>query len=511
MSVQSIAFRTDANSQIGTGHFMRCLTLAIALKRHCAKIHFVSRHLPLHFRDVLATNDIGFVLLGSCTDTQLHTDNLVHSKWLGASQEYDAQATILALSDRKWDWLVVDHYSLDWRWESALRETAQQIMVIDDLADRRHDCDVLLDQNLYANINTRYIEKVPSHCQLLLGLNYVLLRDEFKKVRKFVKSRTGPVKRILVCFGGVDAYNYTTIAIEALAEIAVSGLNIDVVISAQHPYRNDIEIRCASLGYALHVQTTHMAELMSAADLAIGAGGAATWERNYLGLPSLVSIVAENQQECITYLAELSLLHIWKEKCELINLLNHRLSSNVPIPEIDIRFGVLEVVSKIFFETKLEKFSYKNVRRTYKWIHNAGLTDSFMLKTPPPGIKQHCEYWRTVMNDFSQIVYAIYSGENYVGNCGIKNIDVANGCVELWIYLGCDVFRGIGIGSSSMSLLEEEIRKIIPNGISYLHVLKSNITAINLYLRQGFVFSDKPIDKAWQNRVSLVYRMEKQL
>ncbi|MDO8208674.1 MAG: UDP-2,4-diacetamido-2,4,6-trideoxy-beta-L-altropyranose hydrolase, partial [Gallionella sp.] len=289
-----IVFRTDATGQIGTGHFMRCLTLADALKQRGAQIRFVSRDLPLHLRDMLAAKDVEFVSLESDLTPPV-TGDLAHAHWLGASQKQDAQATIQALSDQSWDSLVVDHYALDARWESALRGTARQIMVIDDIADRQHDCDVLLDQNFYADMQTRYAGKVPSHCQLLLGPRYALLRDEFRRFRDQVKPRTGAVKRILVFFGGVDADNYTGRAIEALSEIDVSGFHIDVVIGAQHPRLAEIEGMCAANGFVCHVQTNRMAELMAAADLAIGAGGSATWERCCLGLPALAFCTADNQ------------------------------------------------------------------------------------------------------------------------------------------------------------------------------------------------------------------------
>lgn len=294
-AVMRIAFRTDAASQIGTGHFMRCLTLADALKQCGARIRFISRELPVHLRNMLVTKGMELVSLEGNVVGSLPTDELVHAHWLGTSQAQDAEATIQALSDQTWDWLIVDHYALDARWESAMRQTTKKIMVIDDIADRKHDCDVLLDQNFYADMQTRYVDKVPAHCQLLLGPRYALLRDEFRKLHEQVQPRTGSVKRILVFFGGVDADNYTGLAIDALAGLSDNGLHVDVVIGTQHPCRAEIETNCAAQGFVCHVQTDRMAELMVAADLAIGAGGSASWERCCLGLPALLVALAENQ------------------------------------------------------------------------------------------------------------------------------------------------------------------------------------------------------------------------
>ena len=236
-----IAFRVDASSQIGTGHFMRCLTLADALKQRDAQIRFISRHLPEHLRDMLAAKALQFMPLNSSSIESI-SDDLAQSHWLGTSQHVDAQDTIQALSDQTWDWLVVDHYALDARWESVLRQTAKKTLVIDDIADRQHDCDVLLDQNFYADMQTRYTGKVPEHCQLLLGPRYALLREEFRQLREQITPRTGPVKRVLVFFGGVDADNYTARAIKALANIGSHDLKVDVVLGAQHPHREQIEL-----------------------------------------------------------------------------------------------------------------------------------------------------------------------------------------------------------------------------------------------------------------------------
>jgi UDP-2,4-diacetamido-2,4,6-trideoxy-beta-L-altropyranose hydrolase len=273
---------------------MRCLTLADALRQSGVQIRFVSRGLPAYLSDMLTVRGLEFAPLGSATAEE-PLDDLAHSNWLGTSQSQDARDTAEALADRKWDWLVVDHYALDVRWESAMRSTAGQIMAIDDLADRKHDCDVLLDQNYYRDMQTRYDGKVPDHCRLLLGPRYALLREEFRKLHGQVRPRTGEVKRILVFFGGVDADNYTGLAIRALSGLDIKDIDVNVVIGAQHPCRSEIEQVCVIQGYACYVQTTRMAELMAEADLAIGAGGSASWERCCLGLPALLTAFADNQ------------------------------------------------------------------------------------------------------------------------------------------------------------------------------------------------------------------------
>jgi len=292
MASQRIAFRTDANSAIGTGHFMRCLTLADAWKKQDAEICFVARELPAHLIQMLKERNIDFYGLPLVSAEE--TDELPHSQWLQTSQYQDAIQTIEALGSCKLDWLVVDHYALDQRWERSLRDVTNKIMVIDDLADRQHDCDVLLDQNFYQEMDTRYLGKVPQNCQLLLGPTYALLREEFREARKCVKPRTGEIKNVLVFFGGVDIENLTTMALKALIVLNLD-FQVDVVIGREHPHTQEIEDLCKLHNFSCYIQTRHIAVLMARADFAIGAGGSSNWERCCLGLPSIVIATAINQ------------------------------------------------------------------------------------------------------------------------------------------------------------------------------------------------------------------------
>ncbi|MBK9521658.1 MAG: UDP-2,4-diacetamido-2,4,6-trideoxy-beta-L-altropyranose hydrolase [Rhodocyclaceae bacterium] len=321
----NIAFRTDASLHIGTGHVMRCLTLADVLKQRGAKVRFVCRHLPDHLRDMLIERDHQVVMLNSSRN-DVSVDDLAHSHWLGVSQTQDARDTSKALSDQKWDLLVVDHYALDVRWETASRDAAKKLLVIDDIADRQHDCDVLLDQNLYADMDTRYVDKVPAHCQLLLGPRYALLRDEFRRSREKISPRNAPIKRVLVFFGGVDHDDYTSRAVDAIARIGDSDMHVDVVIGTQHPRREEIEAACALHEFDCHIQTNRMADLMLAADLAIGAGGSTTWERCCLGLPTIVFAVAENQERASKALANTGAAYFGRAEileAEINNAMTH--------------------------------------------------------------------------------------------------------------------------------------------------------------------------------------------
>jgi UDP-2,4-diacetamido-2,4,6-trideoxy-beta-L-altropyranose hydrolase len=213
---------------------------------------------------------------------------------------------LAALGAGTWDWLVVDHYALDHRFETPLRKVCKHIMAIDDLADRVHDCDVLLDQNFYQNKDQRYLGKVPAHCRLLLGPSFALLRLAFKEMRHQVKARTGKVKTLLVFFGGVDADNLTGQVLDVLISLNLA-VQVNVVIGQLHPQKEKIRQLCEQHNYNCHVQTNQMASLMAEADLAIGAGGSATWERCALGLPTIVIVTAHHQVKAAKDLSEIGI------------------------------------------------------------------------------------------------------------------------------------------------------------------------------------------------------------
>lgn len=290
-----IAIRVDASIQVGIGHFMRCLTLADALKQRGAQIRFISRLLPQHLQNMLVAKGHQFMSLDRSSIEGI-SDNLAQSNWLGTSQHADAQDTVQALSDQAWDWLVVDHYALDSRWETALRLTAKNILAIDDLANRQHDCDILLDQNYYHDLSRRYQGLLPERCVNLLGLAYVLLRPEFIEAKQRLRARDGIVQRILVFLGGSDHTNQTQKVVKALKQLNISDIKVDVVVGSANPNRNAIQALCDELpNITFHCQISNMAELICNADLGVGAGGAAMWERCYLGLPTITVVFAANQ------------------------------------------------------------------------------------------------------------------------------------------------------------------------------------------------------------------------
>lgn len=296
-----IFIRADSSERIGGGHIIRCLALAERLRRDGCDVTFVSRELPGNILPMVEGRGFRLRRLPCPSDDGIRNEGCAGADWRA-----DAEETIEALKAAGGaDWVIVDHYSLDWRWESDLRPFAGQVMVIDDLTDRRHNCDLFLDQDLHDLPGAGYDGLLPDGCVKLLGPRYALLRDEFTKARKFITRPGREARRVLVSFDGSDPTGETIKCIEALKMLDRPGLCVDVVTGESNPMDGRIKSICGSLpGFNYFCQADNMPELMLRADIAIGAAGTAAWERCCLGLPSIVVAVAANQTKSAEALAE---------------------------------------------------------------------------------------------------------------------------------------------------------------------------------------------------------------
>lgn len=294
----SVVFRADASTGLGAGHVVRCATLAKALTHRGAQIAFVSRSSAGDLIDW--TRQQGFPVAElppvACNQDSCRA---VGQDALTDVSSRDASQTISALRTLgiRPDWIVVDHYALGRPWEEEVRVAGRLVMAIDDLADREHDCDLLLDQNLAHPGHAEYARLVPETATRLIGPKYALVRRDFRLAReRSLARRDGYINRVLVSMGGSDPQDDTSRAIHGLHLLGRSGLAVDVVIGSGNPNRGAVSALCAQIqGMELHVQTTRMADLMSGADLAVAASGSTTWERCVVGLPAITVIQSADQ------------------------------------------------------------------------------------------------------------------------------------------------------------------------------------------------------------------------
>ena len=305
-----IAFRADSSNIIGHGHIMRCLTLAHALvrqetpvKSEGIRISFICRNHLHNINHLISQNKFSLITLPQGKAIIKQQDS---NTWLGCSQEEDARQCITAITSQIMpiDILVVDHYALDEQWHKLVSPYYQQLMVIDDLANRSLLCDFLLDQTLNRQAD-QYMSHVPKHCQLLLGKNYMLLRDEFSslqkqaRIQRQLRSKQLTSANILISMGGGDPDNLSERALLAIAQLCkhYPFITVNLVLSSQSKYLKELQQLSNSFSWStLITDCQNMADLMLYADIAIGASGATAWERCCLGLPSLITVNAENQQ-----------------------------------------------------------------------------------------------------------------------------------------------------------------------------------------------------------------------
>lgn len=304
-----IFFRVDSSTQIGSGHLMRCLTLAKQLKmKESTDITFICRDLEGNLSKLVNESRFNLALLSRAPNSGTLEG---YAKWLTVTQEQDVAETISILQKYGHiNCVIVDSYAIDEKWERLIRPYTDEIYVIDDLANRKHDCDVLLDQNFYLDKETRYNNLVPSNCKLLLGPEHALLREEFYEAKQHLRKRDGDLRRILVFYGGSDFTDETTKAVKALIALQLPDVEVDVIVGGSNVRREEIRKICSRYSFLhYHCQVNNIAEFMVNADLCLGAGGTTTWERLFLKLPAIVTAIAENQFKICEDCASAGMIH----------------------------------------------------------------------------------------------------------------------------------------------------------------------------------------------------------
>ena len=291
-----VVFRVDTSAVIGAGHFMRCVTLASALKENGVQVHFICRSLPEHFRSLLRKQELEFRLFNQIFRNG-ESDDHSSSQSPVAFQEEDSRETINAIGDVDFDWLIVDHYGLDRIWESLLKNRVKHLMVLDDLADREHRCEILLDPT-YGETSIRYEHLVPADCRILCGSEFALLRPQFSLSRQSIERVLPPGEeaRVHLFFGSSDTANHTA-RFSRMLLVNFPSITLSAVVGRDYEPVEQLEELSVEYGarFRWDADLADMAGSIKECDVAIGAPGGTTWERACIGLPSAYLAVARNQ------------------------------------------------------------------------------------------------------------------------------------------------------------------------------------------------------------------------
>lgn len=425
----NIAVRVDSSVAIGTGHVMRCRALATELRDRGAAIHFITRALPGHLGDLLERDGFRVSMLPELLAAKDDADN-GHTK-LSFYQNEDAIQTIAAISKHECNWLVIDHYALDQNWETQLRFSGRKILVIDDLADRPHNCDMLLDQNYAQCALSRYQQLVPAHTQLLLGPRYSLLRREFAELRKTMPSRSALIQRVLVFMGGADNVGIVGKILTALSSLRLAHLDVDLILDSNSLHNDSITKQAAKRSNTyIYGPQQHLADFMAKADLSIGAGGVTMWERMCMGLPSLVISTAENQLPAcksleaaglIVYLGSAINLDSKAIEASLFGILqeNRRIMALAAANQCLVDGNGAKRVAELLYPTArnqltLRKATADDELTFYDWVNDPTVRRS-ALNSEPISLDAHAKWFKARLLDPASHLFVLMAGNLPVG------------------------------------------------------------------------------------------------
>jgi UDP-2,4-diacetamido-2,4,6-trideoxy-beta-L-altropyranose hydrolase len=284
-----LLIRVDASIQIGTGHAMRCLALAQAWQNAGDNAIFAMATKVPGLEARLRSEGIEYVYfpvpLGSAEDAK-NTASLVQQ--VGSS------------------WVIADGYHFKTEYQKIIKDYNLCLIVVDDYghADDYY-ADFILNQNIYAREELYHARK--PYTQLLLGMDYALLRREFWQWRGWKHSHPTVASKLLITLGGSDPDNVTFKVIQALQQVDVKGLEAVVVVGGSNPYYEQLQLASQESSCPICVKrnVTNMPELMAWADVAISAGGSTSWELAFMGVPSLIMIIADNQRLSVETLSKM--------------------------------------------------------------------------------------------------------------------------------------------------------------------------------------------------------------
>lgn len=486
-----IIIRVDANSTIGNGHLMRCLTLATALKANEHDITFICLEENRKQITSLVNNDFSIIFFNIERDKS-HNNN--------SFEQQDALGCIKATQPLNvFDLCIVDHYSLAKSWQLLMLRQSKKIMVIDDLANRKHYADILLDQSLNRP-DTDYQKFVPKHCILLTGSEHALLRPEFSAVRKKAIQRhfsTTKIESILVSIGGTDPLNVTEKVIKALISLqqAIPTLFANIVLASNAANKVTIQKHCQKHSWMnLLIDSPNIAKLIHSADIAIGASGSTAWERCCLGLPTLSVITASNQefiaktlenenaQINLGFAEALTPEYIHEQLILLASDNKHYVSMVKSSSEICDGLGVNRVIKAINDafkdQTSLILATAGDCSVVFEWQSNPELRK---FSRNPKAIKwqEHQAWFTTTLKSKTKTLFIIKHNDI---PCGVLRLDIINSTTQEISILLSASHHGKNIASNAIKSIPLDYKKrdIMAN------VHPKNVASHKLFTRAGF-------------------------
>lgn len=489
---QVFVFRVDASVEMGSGHVMRCLTLANALRIQNILCYFICREHSGNLCGILEKQ--GYTVFRMPMLALSNKGLSGYERWLGVDYIEDAKQTIQILESKLEyvSWLVVDHYGVDQSWETLVRSYTKRIMVIDDLANRVHNCDLLLDQT-YGRREYKYCKLLPSSCETLLGANYSLLRPEFAQYREAsLRKRVTPtLKKLLVSMGGMDAGNITGQILQALSESKYSrDFEVTIILGELAPHVEEVKQLAQLMPFPTSILSgvDNMAAVMSDMDLAVGAAGSTTWERCCLGLPCIQVLTAENQTEIISTLesvnAIIRLYSIDDLELAISKALSQLKKMSVICSVVTDGQGVNRVTNSLLGDNSFVRaVSLSPVSENDKDFLFSLQTEGsrrYAKNSSIPSYSEHCSWFSMIFNSADSVIFLVLFYENKAGMVRLDNL-VTEEDIELSIIVAAEFSRQ-RIALQALQLLMQ----LLPETALTAYIHNENIASRRLFGKLGF-------------------------
>lgn len=498
-----IAIRVDSSESIGTGHVYRCSGLAKSLTNHGHECIFYCKSHPGNISGLLisAGYQVKFLSLEENDENISDKNGVAHQAWLGGSQEHDVRMFLDAIgNETKPNLVIVDHYALSDKWERLVFEQLGCLLVVvDDLCDRKHYCNFLIDQTFMRN-SRDYDGLINESALAITGTSYALIRDEFRFLRPAAITRRienlSP-KKLLITMGGIDEFNYSKKILTFLDENAyITIFSITLVVGVKCPHIKELKAYSAELGVNFIVNASDMANLMLQNDIAIGALGGTTWERCVLGLPALNVVVAENQKNIadqleiaghITIDARTMTSQEFKSKLNTVIDNAYALSkSSFAICNGRGLSIVTDIITPNFNKKSeavlLRKASQKDVFFIYE-LQKIPEIRKFSNNPQVPLWEDHCKWMKAKLSEKSTWFYIIVVANKDIGSIRLdkKNHPKTGDCYEISLFTHPDA-QGMGnakIAVRQLKLLHQD-KKLLAT------VLPGNLSSHSLFESMGF-------------------------
>jgi len=474
-----LTIRADADQKMGTGHLMRCLALGQAWKDAGGEVTFVTGCKNRRLLERLAQE--GFK---------------VHVLTAAYPGREDWQRTLQFMPDSTGHWLVLDGYHFDEHYQQSVKMSGYQLLLIDDLAGlQRCHADIVLNQNLHAEQSAYRV--CGSEVSLLLGPRFCLLRREFFKWRGWIRTVSETANKVLITMGGSDPGNITALVLQALQRQEIKSTEAVVALGADNPFETELRAvaKAAGIQVQLVVDAKEMDQLMAWADIAVSAAGATTWELAFMGLPSLLLKLAENQRPVAERMhAAGAALDLWWPDEIVPELLAGRIASLLADYEQRRRLARCsqelvdgEGADRLLMHLEKKRLRLRPVREDdarllWEWANEPEVR-AVSFSPQPVLWTLHFQWLRNRLEEATCYFYlAINADDQPVGQV---RFDVSGDEANVSVSLGRQ-FRGAGYGTELLQLACAKVFREPSVKLLRAYVKPDNQASLNAFAKAGF-------------------------